>query len=69
MSRNDLIDDAIEMLTTSGLNPTVIAGGKHWKIKWVNRGRACTLVISRSPSNGRARQKSRSLLKRLLRTN
>jgi hypothetical protein len=42
--------------------------GKHIKIRWLDAGRRYTLVISRSPSDIRARDKSRATLKRLLRS-
>jgi hypothetical protein len=40
---------------------------QHIKIRWFDAGRRYTLVISRSPGDSHARQKSRAMLKRLLR--
>jgi len=65
---NDLVREAVETLLAHGFAPTVSNGGKHMKVGWVGGcGRRFTLVISRSPSDYRARTKSRALLQRLLR--
>jgi hypothetical protein len=64
---NDLVRDAVEMLIAHGHSPSVSNGGRHPKIRWVDGGRRFTLVVSRSPSNHRARANSRAMLRRLLR--
>lgn len=64
----ELIADALAMLHAHGLTPRIAeSSGKHIKIRWLDAGRRHTLVISRSPSDTRARQESRATLKRLLR--
>jgi hypothetical protein len=66
--REELIVDALALLHAHGYAPSISEnGGKHIKIRWLDAGRRHTLVISRSPSNHRARQRSRATLKRLLR--
>lgn len=65
-SSNEMVRDAIEMLIAQDLAPT-LTDGKHLKISWVVAGRRHVLVISRSPSNHRARANSRATLQRLLR--
>jgi len=70
MTRADeLIRDAVEMLAARGFIPTVSNGGKHIKVCWFDHGRRYTLLISRSPSDHRARLQSRTVLRRLLRNN
>jgi hypothetical protein len=65
---NVLVHEAIATLTARGFIPSV-SGKKHVKIRWSDRGRSYVLVVSRSPSNHRARANSRALLRRLLRAN
>jgi hypothetical protein len=64
---NQLLDDALVMLARHGHKPVVSNGGKHTKVRWVDRGRRFTLVLSRSPSDENARQAARATLRRLLR--
>jgi hypothetical protein len=64
----ELLADALALLHAHGHTPRISEnGGKHIKVRWVDAGRRYTLVISRSPSDGRARQESRATLRRLLR--
>jgi hypothetical protein len=63
---SELVHDAVFLLRDRGLVPTVSNGGKHFKVSWVANGRRHTLVISRSPSDRRARLASRAILRRLL---
>ena len=64
---NDLVRDAVAMLSTRGLVPTVSNGGKHLKLRWFDQGRRYTLIVSVTPSDHRARLKSRAILRRILR--
>jgi hypothetical protein len=65
----ELIADALALLHAHGLVPQIQEnGGKHTKIRWSDAGRRYTLVISRTPSDIYARQRSRATLKRLLRS-
>jgi hypothetical protein len=67
--RGELIADALVLLHAHGFTPRIQEnGGKHIKIRWSDAGRRFTLVISRAPSDSRARQQSRATLKRLLRS-
>jgi hypothetical protein len=66
---DDLVREAVDLLAAHGFDPAVRNGGKHLKISWIDYGRRYTLVLSRSPSDHRARAKSRALLQRLLRGN
>jgi hypothetical protein len=64
----ELVADALALLHAHGFAPRIQEnGGCHIKIRWLNAKRRYTLVISRSPSDGRARQESRATLRRLLR--
>jgi hypothetical protein len=64
----ELVADALALLHAHGHAPRISeSGGKHIKIRWLDAGRRYTLVISRTPSDLRARLNSRSTLKRLLR--
>ena len=64
----ELVMDALALLRAHGHTPRISEnGGKHIKIRWLDAGRRHTLVISRSPSDSRARWGSRATLKRLLR--
>jgi hypothetical protein len=69
MSRrsNDLIREAVETLIAHGFDPTVSNGGKRLKISWAAAHHRRVLIISRSPSDWRARLNSRAILRRLLR--
>ena len=68
MSRlEELIADALA-LHAHGFVPRIREkGGNHVKIRWLDAGRRYTLIVSRSPGNGRARQQSRATLRRILR--
>jgi hypothetical protein len=65
----ELIADALQLLHAHGFTPSIQEGNgsKHIKIRWNDNGRRFTLVISRSPGTDYARQRSRAVLKRLLR--
>jgi hypothetical protein len=65
--RNDLVQEAVETLVAHGFTRIVSSGGKHLKISWVAAHHRRVLVISRSPSDWRARLNSRATLRRLLR--
>jgi len=69
MTSNQLLREALGTLTARGFTPTVSNGGKHHKVSWTARGRRYVLVISRSPSDWRARLASRAVLRRLLNSN
>jgi hypothetical protein len=65
----ELVADALALLHAHGFTPRIQEnGGKHTKIRWNDHGRRFTLIISRTPSDSRARQASRATLKRLLRS-
>jgi len=66
---NNLVHEAVAMLSQHGFIPNVSNGGKHIKIRWRDGGRSYVLVVSRSPSNRHAQVKSRALLRGLLRGN
>jgi hypothetical protein len=70
MTRSEeLIADALALLHAHGFVPSISEnGGKHIKIRWNDAGRRFTLILSRTPSDSRARQQSRATLKRLLRS-
>jgi hypothetical protein len=62
--------EAVATLVAHGFVPIVNDAGKHPKLCWIDRkGRRSILVISRTPSDHRARANSLALLRRLLRTN
>jgi hypothetical protein len=63
----ELLADALGLLHAHGFVPRIQENGKHIKVRWSDAGRRYTLVLSRSPSDGRARQESRATLRRLLR--
>jgi hypothetical protein len=64
--RNDLLDDAVEMIRAAGFEPRVVRN-KHVKIFWMDeQGRRHCLVLSASPSDWHARTQSRAVLRRLL---
>jgi hypothetical protein len=64
--KNDLLDDALEMIRAAGFVPRV-TNGNHHKVAWTDqRSRRHCLVVSVSPSDRRARTQSRSVLRRLL---
>jgi hypothetical protein len=64
--RSELLSDALTMIRARGFEPRV-ARNRHWKVSWIDRrGRTRLLVIAFSPSDHRARVKSRAVLRRLL---
>jgi hypothetical protein len=64
--RNDLLNDAVEMIRAAGFEPHVVYN-KHVKVYWADsQGRRHCLVVSVSPSDRRARTQSRAVLRRLL---
>jgi hypothetical protein len=64
--REELIADALALLHAHGFMPS-IQESRHIKIRWRDDRRNFVLIISRTPSDSRARQQSRATLKRLLR--
>jgi hypothetical protein len=68
MSRhNELVREALKILAAHGHDGVVSNGGKHIKLTWLAHGQRRILTISKSPGDYRARLKSRTLLRRLLR--
>jgi hypothetical protein len=68
MSSNEIIRDTISALRDAGFRPT-IEGGKHFKVRWSDHtGRPRMLIVSRSPSDFRAKIQNRMMLRRLLRS-
>jgi hypothetical protein len=67
MSRDLLVDDAVNLLLARGFAPSVERRGRHQKIRWIDQGRRQILVVSRSSSDWRARLNSRATLRRILR--
>jgi len=64
--KHELLDDALTMVRAAGFEPSV-ERNRHWKVSWTDqRGRVRLLVIAYSPSDWRARVKSRAVLRRLL---
>jgi hypothetical protein len=64
--RNELLREALEMITARGYAPVVRNGGKHLKVSWSANGRRHTVTISSTPSARCARIQSRAILRRLL---
>jgi hypothetical protein len=62
---NELVRDAVKILTAHGFEPTVNTG-KHIKLIWFAHGQRRMLTISKSPSDWRARMRSRMILRRLM---
>jgi hypothetical protein len=70
MNRADeLVHDAVSLLKSCGFTPVVSNGGRHVRVRWVDRGRRYTLYVPSTPSDYRARLNSRAVLRRLLRAN
>jgi hypothetical protein len=65
MKNNDVIKNAVKMITDAGYRPRVVRG-KHYKIKWKQNEKLQTFVCPVSPSDWRAIHRSRSVLRRLL---
>jgi hypothetical protein len=63
------VREAVAVLGRLGCAVDIDADGKHFKVRWLSRGRKHVLVVSRSPSDHRARKNSAAQLKRLLRAN
>ena len=66
--RNELVREAVAILIAHGHAPAVSNGGKHIKLTWTSAGRRHVLVVSQSPSDRRARLRSRTILRRLMNT-
>jgi hypothetical protein len=64
--RHDLLDEALTAIRAAGCRPEVVRN-RHFKIRWTDRrGRRRCLVVAFTPSDHRARLKSRAVLRRLL---
>jgi hypothetical protein len=64
--RNDLLNDALATIRDAGFEAHVVRN-RHNKIYWTDeQGRRHCLVVSVTPSDWRARLRSRSILRRLL---
>jgi hypothetical protein len=62
------VSDALAILATHGITPTVDSSGRHVKVRWTDgHDRRFVLIIPQSPSDFRSRVNSRTLLRRLLR--
>jgi hypothetical protein len=48
--RNDLLDEAVEMIRAAGFEPCVVRN-RHWKVHWADQqGRRHCLVVAFSPA-------------------
>jgi hypothetical protein len=65
MRRNEVLSQAIRMLTEHGFTP-VIEQGRHIKVRWFD-GERRQIVMSRSSSDHRAPLNSRAHLSRIIR--
>jgi hypothetical protein len=63
--RSPLVRGAVAALPDAGHAADVDIGGAHFKISWTANGRHHLLVVSRSPSDHRARANCRATLQRL----
>jgi len=62
------VNDALAILATHGITPTVDTSARHVKVRWSDAwGHRFVLVIPQSPSDWRSRSNSRATLRRLLR--
>lgn len=61
------VREAVVILSEHGHSADVDLSGRHYKVVWTANGRKYVLVVSRTPSDCRARDKSRAMLRRLLR--
>jgi hypothetical protein len=66
MRRNELVSQAIRILTEHGFAPFV-EQGRHIKVRWFDGERRQQFIIPRTPSDHRALLNSRSDLRRILR--
>jgi hypothetical protein len=65
---NDLVDEAMATLIAHGFDPVIRNGGKHVHVRWIDAGRPCFLIFSRTKERGlRARANARARLRRILR--
>ncbi len=64
--RNEILEEALTTLRQAGFEPRVVRN-RHWKVSWVDQhGRTRVLIVAFTPSNRRARLRSRNTLRRLL---
>jgi hypothetical protein len=64
--RNELLEEALLTLRQAGFEPRVVRN-RHWKISWTDQcGRTRVLIVAFTPSDRRARVRSRNTLRRLL---
>jgi hypothetical protein len=66
MRRNELVRQAVQVLTAHGFTPAV-EQGRHIKIRWFDGERRQQLIVSRSSSDHRALLNSLSTLRRIIR--
>jgi hypothetical protein len=66
MRRNELVSQAIRILTEHGFTP-VVEQGRHIKVGWFDGERWQELIVPRTPSDHRALLNSRSHLRRIIR--
>jgi hypothetical protein len=64
--RPPMLREAVAALASAGHSVDVDLTSGHYKVSWTAAGRRHLLVLSRSPSDRRAKANSRSLLRRLL---
>jgi hypothetical protein len=63
-----MLEDTVAILLRHGLDGDIEDRGGHIKVRFINaHGRACQLILSRTPSCRFARTKNRGLLRRLMR--
>ena len=63
---NEIVREAIEMLTAHGVNPAISNGGKHIKIIWIDGCGRHVFAVSHRPTGSRVRANSRAALRRLM---
>jgi hypothetical protein len=64
--KHEILEEALSAIRASGFEPNIVRN-RHFKVCWIDRrGRKQILIVAFSPSDYRAREQSRALLRRLL---
>lgn len=67
MSKNKILQSALDELKAAGIEPEVIKGGKHIRVKWLHNGHSRHMTVPVSSSDYRAAKNNICSIRRILR--
>ena len=67
MSKNKILQSAVNELKSAGIEPEIVKGGKHIRVKWEHNGHSRHMTVPVSSSDYRAAKNNIAGIRRILR--